>query len=63
MAQPSERITFSREQIELLDKTFPEVTQGGSDSDGRIRERIGQRSVVQFVRSRSQEFRLRALHD
>lgn len=44
-------VGFTRQQIELLEKDFPEVLDG-SLSDAEVRHRVGQRSVLAYIRSR-----------
>lgn len=48
----AEEIYFTRFQLALLDKMFPECYEMGQTND-RIRERVGQRNVVAFIRART----------
>lgn len=53
--KPSAQVRFTRQQIEWLEKQFPEVAGTPSTSDAELRFRSGQRSVIAVVRSRAAE--------
>lgn len=48
-----EQITFTPQQLELLERVFPEMAVG-SDAmpDAKIRHHLGQRSVVAYIRDK-----------
>jgi hypothetical protein len=52
-----ERVTFTRQQIELLEQQFPEQIANVSTPEAAMRISAGQRSVVWFVKSRAAQFK------
>lgn len=48
----SKSVKFTRQQIEYLEKQFPEIIGTSSTPNDEYRFRAGQRSVVAFIRSR-----------
>lgn len=49
------QVKFTRQQIEWLEKQFPEVTGTATTSDAELRFRSGQRSVIAVIRTRAAE--------
>lgn len=45
-------VKFTRQQIEYINKMFPEVVSTASTTDAELRFRSGQRSVVMVLASR-----------
>ncbi|CAI3971399.1 hypothetical protein VAC51_00049 [Variovorax phage VAC_51] len=46
-------ITFTKQQLEALEKIFPEqAVASDAMSDAKVRHHLGQRSVIAFVRDR-----------
>lgn len=45
-------VTFSRVQLEALEKLFPEQHHGSGMTEAEIRHSLGQRSVVAYIRSK-----------
>lgn len=43
-------VTFTRRQVEYINKQFPEVVGGPATPNEELRYRQGQRSVVLFLR-------------
>lgn len=53
MAQDNaQRVEFTRQQIEYLNKQFPEVAGTQTTTDAELRWRSGQRSVIAFLATR-----------
>lgn len=48
------KVEFTRQQVELLEKQFPEQIAQPTTTEAAMRHTAGQRSVVAFVRSRVQ---------
>jgi len=48
------KVFFTKQQYELLNKMFPEVLHSSTTPEATIREAIGHRKVVHFVLSRVQ---------
>ena len=49
---PTDRIHFSREQYEFLNKTFPEVIPHPDDSPNKVFMQAGIRKMIYFVKDR-----------
>lgn len=56
MSKPEEKIHFHPEQIKYLEKIFPESVFPHDVSEATLRHYNGQRSVLQFIRSRVRNF-------
>lgn len=48
----AKRVEFTRQQIEYLNKMFPEVAGTASTTDAELRYRSGQRSVIKALETR-----------
>jgi hypothetical protein len=48
----SAQVRFTRQQIEWIEKQFPEVAGTPNTSDAELRFRSGQRSVIAVLRER-----------
>jgi hypothetical protein len=51
----SAQVKFTRQQVDWLNKHFPEVTGTPSTTDAELRFRSGQRSVIAFILTRVAE--------
>lgn len=49
---PEQKVYFSRAQLEVLDKLFPEVVMHPNNSEAELRQYFGRRQVVAWVKSR-----------
>lgn len=49
------QVRFTRQQIEWIEKQFPEVAGTPNTSDAELRFRSGQRSVIAVLRTRTAE--------
>lgn len=49
-----QRVTFTRQQIEYLERVYPEVVGSHETTEAEYRYRAGQRSVLLFLRGREQ---------
>lgn len=52
MADAKDKVYFSREQYEYLNKMFPEVVPSAEDSQNKVFIQAGMRRVVYFVKER-----------
>lgn len=48
-----QQVTFTRQQLSALETVFPEVTGADALTEAQVRHRLGQRSVVAFIRDRA----------
>lgn len=46
-------VTFTQQQLALLDTMFPEIFANADTTDAQLRHHAGQRSVIHFIRSRT----------
>lgn len=46
------KITFTPKQLEALETVFPELSGSEAMTEAQIRHRLGQRSVIAFIRDR-----------
>jgi hypothetical protein len=50
-----EDVAFHPEQIKYLEKIFPEVVLGPTSTEAELRYYNGQRSVLQFIRTKQRK--------
>lgn len=51
-ARSLKEVTFTQQQLALLETVFPECFANGDTTDAQLRHFAGQRSVILFLRTR-----------